>query len=119
MTTHMNLFTYGSLTYPQVLEALTEQTFSFEDLGLPGFERSAIIDKMYHGIRENPLEAVDGRLWFNVSDHAMRILDRFEDPLYERRSIEVFTGTRGKIVARAYVVPRELEHTLTLTAWDW
>ena len=114
----MSAGTYGSLMYPRVMEALTKHHFSFEDITLLGFERRAILGKKYPGLRQNSESSVNGRIWFEVDEASTRILDRFEDPLYERRTVEILSSTRGLIEARAYVVPAQLEHTLAEEPWD-
>jgi gamma-glutamylcyclotransferase (GGCT)/AIG2-like uncharacterized protein YtfP len=114
----MNVFTYGSLMYAEVIEALTACHFSFEDVALPGFERRALTGKKYPGLREETKSSVDGRLWFDVDEGSLRMLDLFEDPLYERRSVEIMSKSRGLIEARAYVVPPKLERTFAPEPWD-
>jgi len=100
----MNVFTYGSLMYPAVMEALTE--------------RLSIAGKKYPGIRHHVGSSVNGRVWFDLDDSSMRMLDCFEDPLYEKQTLEVLSNSRGSINASAYVVPKHLEHTLTDQPWD-
>jgi gamma-glutamylcyclotransferase (GGCT)/AIG2-like uncharacterized protein YtfP len=114
----MNVFTYGSLMYPDVFAALAGERLAFEDLAVPGFERRAIAGKPYPGLRENPAASVDGRLWFGVGAGAMRMLDAFEGALYERRTLRLMSPGRGRVEAEVYVVPRDREHLLADDPWD-
>lgn len=114
----MNVFSYGSLMFPEVFTALTGREYQFEGVTLPGFERRAIIGKIYPGLRGDSDTFTDGRLWFDLDDEAMRILDLFEDPRYDRRTVEVASLTRGLVEARAYVIPPSLESTLANDPWD-
>ena len=88
----VNVFAYGSLMYPEVFAALTGAPSSFEDLCVQGFERRAVSGKPYPGLRENPASSVDGRLWFDIDDEALRILGTFEGSLYERRALPGFAS---------------------------
>lgn len=114
----MNIFTYGSLMYPSVFEALTEKMFRADDVTLNNYQRRAISFKNYPGIKYKPGASVNGRLWFDVDEVSSKMLDRFEDSLYERRVVKV-TSKLGEVFnAHAYVVPVSLEHMLASEEWD-
>jgi gamma-glutamylcyclotransferase (GGCT)/AIG2-like uncharacterized protein YtfP len=114
----MNIFTYGSLMYPSVFEALTEIRFEFEDIALKDYERRAITGKKYPGIRHLPGASVNGRLWLDIDESSLTMLDLFEDSLYERRAVELTSKSGTLLNAYAYVVPISLEHTLAAEDWD-
>ena len=114
----MNIFTYGSLIFPEVLDALTERYFEHEDITVPGFERRTLIGKPYPGVIRNDGTSVEGRLWFDLDRDSVEILDRFEDTDYERRSIEIETRTRGRVNASMYIIPDSLKQTLSDEPWD-
>jgi gamma-glutamylcyclotransferase (GGCT)/AIG2-like uncharacterized protein YtfP len=117
-TSSMNIFTYGSLMYPAVINALTDCNFSYEDVTIQDFERRAIQGKKYPGLRRHIGSMAQGRLWFDIDESSMRMLDSFEDSLYERQTVEITSKSRGVINAFAYVVPKHLEHTLEDIPWD-
>jgi len=84
----MNVYTYGSLMFPEVMEALTERIFKFEDLRLQGFERFKLKEKKYPGVIENGNAFLSGRVWFDLDSASLDILDAFEDKIYTERSLD-------------------------------
>lgn len=114
----MNIFTYGSLMFPEVMKALTGQEFSFEDVTIVNFERRGIIGKEYPGLCEKIGSSVNGRVWFSVDEMSIQILDSFEDSIYERRVVNIKSSNSGLVEANIYVVPLANEYMLTLEPWD-
>lgn len=114
----MNVLAYGSLLFPEVLEALTGSRFESEDLILRHFQRRTLRGEIYPGLIEHPGGAVDCRLWFDVDAESMEILDRFEDRCYERRIIPIETRSRGAAEALFYVIPRSLAGVLSDEPWE-
>lgn len=114
----MNIFTYGSLMFPEVIEALTKQNFLFEDITLANFERCGIIGKQYPGLYEKVGSSVDVRLWFDIDKESLQMLNRFEDSIYERRVINAKCVYRGSVDAIIYVIPPNNEYMLTYEPWD-
>ncbi len=112
-----HLFTYGSLMFPEVMELLTGKHYAFEDVRLWDFERRALNGKSYPGLFEVASMAVDGRLYFDLDDASVEILDIFEDEIYERRTVRVCSKERGEVEARAYVIPSQLA-CLGAESWD-
>jgi gamma-glutamylcyclotransferase (GGCT)/AIG2-like uncharacterized protein YtfP len=113
-----NVFTYGSLTFLEVIEALTARSFQYEDIVLPGYERRRLEGKTYPGLFESPQAQVDGRLYFDLDEQSFEVLERFEDPIYERREVEIHSAKRGKLRARIYVVPPHSKQKLAGTPWN-
>lgn len=104
--------------FPDVMEALTLQRLSREESRLRGYERRTVRGKIYPGIYEEPQAEVLGQLWFDVDTETMAILDYFEDEFYQRRTVQVFTVSRGDVEAEVYVVPLETRHVLSIDPWD-
>lgn len=114
----MNIFTYGSLMFASVIEALTKGHFEFEEITIKDFERLSISGKKYPGIRQKAGSFVSGRIWFDIDSSSMKILDLFEDSLYEKQTLEIVSDSRGLINTYAYVVPKHLEKVLADEPWD-
>jgi len=113
----MDVFSYGTLMFPEVLEALTEKHFEFEELSLAGYERRLVRGEIYPAVREEARSRISGRLWFDIDDLSLEILDFFEDVLYEHRNVELASERRGLSKARLYVVPKHLEARLSDALW--
>ncbi len=114
----MNVFTYGSLIFPEVMEALTAQQFKYEDVVLSNFERRALVGKPYPGLIAKVGAIVEGRLWFDLDKSSIEILDQFEGARYERRTAVMDCPSQGQVTASFYVTPPALENTLTNEPWD-
>ncbi|MEX2580650.1 MAG: gamma-glutamylcyclotransferase family protein [Verrucomicrobiales bacterium] len=112
----MNLFIYGTLLVPKVLEAVT----GLDDLEslpatLPGYENRRVKGGDFPGIvkvsgrrqtRNGPERGlgVPGRVLLRVPSEALSRLDAYEDAFYVRKTIEASTAD-GVVEADAYVVP--------------
>lgn len=112
----MNLFIYGTLLVPKVLEAVTG-LHDLESLPatLPGYEIRRVKGGDFPGIvevsdripttegTERDL-GVPGRVLLRVPSEAIDRLDAYEDAFYVRKTIEASTA-EGIVEADAYVVP--------------
>ena len=114
----MNIFAYGTLLFPEVIEQLTARRFPFEDVSVQGFERRTLAGKIYPGIFDCPGKQLNGRIYFNLDADSLRILDLFEDEIYERRQLVLQSAAQGRVVALAYVIPPELRDVLSATFWE-
>lgn len=114
----MNLFTYGSLMFPEVMHALTERVFQYEDASLSGFDRYLLNGRKYPGIIENTDSRVEGRVFFDIDSTSLEILDQFENSIYERRIVEIHTISRAQVKARAYIVPVTAREALSELRWS-
>ena len=115
----MNVYTYGSLMFPEVMEALTERIFKFEDLRLYGFKRFKLKEKKYPGVIENENAFLSGRVWFDLDRQSLEILDAFEDKIYQRRTVSIETGEKGSIDTYLYVVTPDYVNLLEKSDWDF
>ena len=92
----MNLFTYGTLTYPEVIEALTGRVIKSRECSLNGYSRVCLKGLPYPSVRKAewdieaaPRPSVRGRLYFSISSDELEAIDLYEGELYERRSISL------------------------------
>ena len=113
-----NVFTYGSLAIPQVMELVTQSEFQHEVSTLLGYERFLLRERTYPGIIENRGERTIGRVYFAVSDEALRRLDYFEDDCYTGEIVEPILDNGSTLQAFAYVVPSDQRRLLTNKPWD-
>ena len=112
-----DVFTYGTLLVAEVMEAVAGARFASVPASLDGWERVCVRDAVYPGARAADGASIDGLLWLDVHDDALRRLDRFEGDMYERRVLRVATSD-GPRDAQVYVIPRMNEHLLDPAAWD-
>lgn len=111
-----NVFAYGTLMLPQVVEALTGILFTPKAAILNGYSRYVFKGKCYPGIIEDKTGCVEGVLYVNIDDHTLSIFDWFEDVLYERHLLTVQIEDET-IQAFTYVVPQRHQHKLDNLPW--
>jgi gamma-glutamylcyclotransferase (GGCT)/AIG2-like uncharacterized protein YtfP len=111
------LFAYGTLIFPEVLEAITGRWRRPQNATLPGYARYRLKRHIYPAIIPKPGAAVHGVLYRNLDKAALTALDRFEDTCYERVRVRVMTA-RGPRPAFAYVLPAARRHLLDEREWD-
>lgn len=100
-----HVFTYGSLMFAPVWQAVVRGRPAAMPARLRGFERLTVRDESFPAIVERPGASVEGVLYLDVADDDLRRLDAFEGPDYERRTlaVRVAEDRAGAWAAEAYV----------------
>lgn len=111
------LFTYGTLQFPKVMEAVIGRVLPWMEAEAPGFAQFRFTDRIYPGMVARQGEITRGRVYTEVSGQILEILDRFEDPIYRRALIEICRSDGSKMNAHAYVLPNGQEHLLSQEQW--
>src|SRR3954466_8868301 len=84
----MHVFTYGTLMFPEIWQAVVGQSFETVEASAAGFEVFRVRDAAFPGIvAGNSTCSVIGGASLNVGQESAERLDRFEDDFYERRPI--------------------------------
>ena len=115
------LFTYGTLQFPEVMEAVTGLALPWVAAEAPGFAQFRFRDRIYPGMVAREGALTQGRVYSSMSHQIWELLDRFEDPVYRRELLEVYRSDGSKITAHAYVLPVAQQHLLSSELWrmDW
>ena len=115
-----NIFTYGSLMFPEVWERVVGANYRGSCAELDGYLRRQLRDDIYPVIvPHGPGSHVEGILYFGVTREDLARLDRFEGKYYVRRSVEVITRREGSSCeAFAYVLSKQYDHLLSDREWD-
>jgi gamma-glutamylcyclotransferase (GGCT)/AIG2-like uncharacterized protein YtfP len=115
----MHVFTYGTLMFPEVWQAVVGRSFETVAGNAFGFEVFRVRDAVFPGIIAGAGDcSVPGVACLDVDHESMERLDRFEDDFYERRAIEVDCTDGQRRMAEAYVVPTANRSVLTAEAWS-
>ena len=112
------LFVYGTLEIPEIVTALIGREPAAERARLPGFARGLVHGRPYPAIRDQPGAETSGILYEGVTGRELRLLDRFEGTLYERRRVRVRSGAGERLAAETYVVKRRHRHVISARPWD-
>ena len=114
----MNIFTYGSLTVPEVMHAVTGHHFLHGEATLKGYARYAIEGVSYPGIIPEKGAETRGVVYLNIDRKSLLRLDGFEGEWYRRTPVEVLTAGRGLTPAETYVIAPAHRHRLSKQTWN-
>jgi gamma-glutamylcyclotransferase (GGCT)/AIG2-like uncharacterized protein YtfP len=115
----MHVFTYGTLMFHEVWQAVVGRAFETVDGTAAGFEVFRVRDAVFPGIIAGAGAcSVPGVVYLDVDQESTERLDRFEDDFYERRAISVDCNDGRWRTAEAYVVPLANRHVLTSEPWS-
>ncbi len=113
-----NLFTYGTLEIPQVMQIITGQVLEGVPAQLEGYARYQLKDQAYPGIIPEAGASVRGTLYLDLDEVLMARIDEYEDTCYEKRRLRVVGENGMGVNALAYVVAEENRDCLSSRAWD-
>jgi len=106
------LFVYGSLLFPEVLQAVLRRVPDRTDAAAAGWHVVALAGRRYPGLVPGDGQA-NGMLITGLTADDWRVLDAFEDDVYELRQLTLTDARHGW----AYICPNEQEEALT-NGWD-
>ena len=114
----MDFFAYGSLTFEEVMIAVTGKTHSRIKARLTGFARYRVSGETYPALVQSVGLSVRGIIYANVSPASFELLDRFEGEYYERQSVDVTKDDETGRSAETYIICEEFKHLLSQEPWD-
>ena len=111
----IHIFTYGSLMYPEIFEAVAGQSFDAKPATLLNWRRHQLQGETYPAATPCFGYQIEGVVWFNVSAQSLERLDTFETTSYAREQVQV--GTPNGMMHSAHIY-RWLDLTRLLDE-DW
>lgn len=114
----MNLFAYGTLQFPEVLNFLLNETFYSEEVEVPGFDRRALKNEIFPAVIKSELKTVSGCLFVGIPDDKRAVLDEFEEDYYTPELIMVSSKKHGQVEAIIYLLREEFLKLLEDCDWD-
>ena len=115
------LFTYGTLSFPEVFERVVGRRLPSRPARLDGFGCFLFADAVYPGAIPRPGMSTAGRLYAAIPAAAWCRLDAFEGARYrrERHSVHLIGGPNAATIpAHVYVVTEPARNLLAPRAWD-
>jgi len=112
------LFCYGTLEFPEVLALVTGRHFPAVAASLDGYARYRVKNALYPAIVSEKGSRTDGTLYCDLDPASIRRLDRYEDAIYVRRSVNVRTVDGAIRPAQTYIVPEQRRWILSARRWD-
>lgn len=113
-----NLFVYGTLMVPAVMQAVTGRAFQSVSATLLGYARYRIKQQVYPGIIVRDNACVNGMLYYGIDATSMQRLDEFESRVYRRGTVTVQPADTAETEAYAYIIAPSCEHLLSKDSWD-
>ena len=115
----IHVFTYGSLMYEPVWSRVVSGVYPSQEAMLSGYKRRKVINESFPAILPGTNDdIVEGRLYFNIRHHDLKLLDRFEGELYRRQVVECQNPEGERFTAHAYVFRQRHRHMVSEQAWD-
>lgn len=114
----VNVFTYGSLLFDGVWEAVVGRIGPSFEGRLDGFEAWKITGQVFPGLAPACGHQVAGRVWQGVTAVELAKLDAFESGIYDRERVPVQTSSGKLLKCWAYVVRPDCRDRLRNERWD-
>ncbi|MGE3482109.1 MAG: gamma-glutamylcyclotransferase family protein [Gammaproteobacteria bacterium] len=113
-----DLFCYGTLEFPSVMQAVAGRCFPGMPAVLPGYRRLGVKGEVFPGIVAQPGAEVSGTVYSGLTSAQLRLLDDYENAFYRRRPLRVLDTAGRQRLAWVYVVPAMYRHRLGSSEWD-
>jgi gamma-glutamylcyclotransferase (GGCT)/AIG2-like uncharacterized protein YtfP len=115
----MHVFTYGTLMFPEVWQAVVGRKFTTVDATASGYAIYRVRDAVFPGIiAAGERDMVRGVVYLDVDAASLGRLDRFEDDFYRRETLSLTCDDGQRRAADAYVVPDTNREVLTAETWQ-
>jgi gamma-glutamylcyclotransferase (GGCT)/AIG2-like uncharacterized protein YtfP len=116
----MHIFTYGTLMFPEVWQAVVGRPFATIAGHVSGFALYRVRGAVFPGmVATTDSRQVPGIVYLDVDDDALTRLDRFEDAFYRRQAVTVACDDGRLREAHAYLVPEENRAELSDEPWTY
>jgi len=114
----LSLFTYGTLVVPEVMQAVTGKSFPSTPGVLEGYAAFLIDGECFPAIAPASGGNTPGTIHLGLDKATLKLIDRFEGKLYERKRVAVRSDSLGLMSAEAYVIAKDALGKLTQEPWD-
>lgn len=113
-----NVFVYGTLLLPNIMEAVTGSSFESIPATLEGYRRLRLKNEVFPGLIADPEASTRGKLYLGVDAHALKLLDAFEGDLFDRQLLSVVAENGDRCQAYVYIVPEWNSSQLEDEPWS-
>jgi gamma-glutamylcyclotransferase (GGCT)/AIG2-like uncharacterized protein YtfP len=108
----MRLFAYGTLMWPEVLEAVIGRQLDGSPATLSGYLRLRVKGEHFPAVIASDADAVEGVLYENLCAEDFGHLDRFEGEEYDRKVVRI-----SGVDAQVYVLAACCHHLAEQHPW--
>ena len=114
----ISLFTFGSLTLPEVMKAVTGRIFPSQPAWVPGYRAMLLRGECFPGLADVDEGRAHGVVYHQVDSESLELLDRFEGDYYRRVRCFIMVSKDQAVQGWVYLMQRQYEELLTETPWD-
>jgi hypothetical protein len=112
-----SLFTFGSLMYPRVWQAIVEDAHASAEAYLHGFKRNVIKYDSYPVLVPSGGNTLVGRLYFGIAGKDFYKLDAFEGQYYWRKLVYVSINEQCHLTHTYFLKPK-FSHLASNREWS-
>jgi gamma-glutamylcyclotransferase (GGCT)/AIG2-like uncharacterized protein YtfP len=113
-----NLFTYGALMFPDIIQTLAQRPVRGEQATLSGYASFTVKDECYSALIPFPDMKTSGQLYRGLDEATLKLVDEFQGDLYVRTEVTVEIGTENWVDAVTYLLAPESCGELSSLEWD-
>ncbi|MCA8959204.1 MAG: gamma-glutamylcyclotransferase [Planctomycetes bacterium] len=113
-----DLFVYGTLLFPEVVERVIGRRLESRPARLPGYARLRVLDEVYPGLAQSPCAETPGQLLLGLRTEDLERLDRFEGARYQRTPVEAIDTDGTVWPTETYLTPPAHWVFLSDEPWD-
>ncbi len=113
-----NLAAYGTLCIESLMHELTGRSLASRPAVILDHVRRRLRGRSYPGIVPRSGHETPAVVYEGLDDESLRILDAFEDALYQRRPVRVRLASGEVIEAMAYIVAELHATEMTDEPWE-
>ncbi|MEN8259282.1 MAG: gamma-glutamylcyclotransferase family protein [Pseudomonadota bacterium] len=113
-----SLFTYGTLEFPEIMQAITGRLFRAVPGTLENHAAYLLRRRVYPGLRYDLNQTTVGTLYLDIDERSKKILDWFEDNCYQRRPVSVALHNGAMCRTEVYLLAPTHRQLLTKTRWN-
>lgn len=112
------LFVYGTLLFAAVREAVCGRALGGRAATLAVHARHALRGEVYPAVVPRAGASTAGQVLEGIDDALWRVLDDWESPLYERRTVAVRVAGGELLTAQVYLLAPSCRDRLDTAPWD-
>ena len=113
-----NLFTYGTLIIPEVMQLVAGTVFESQTATLTNYQRFLVKNQVFPAITKATGNKVSGKVYLDVDSDSLSVIDIFESIIYNRLKLDVLTDTGSTLEAYAYVIKDDKKNLLSDQPWN-
>lgn len=112
------LFCYGTLCVADIMRAVCAYQRAGESTTLNGYQCVALHGLRFPAVIPEPDAITNGILYRALNSHQLHRIDQYEDDMYRRVRVHVFTAALGNVEAWTYVLHPRYYRLIKKQPWS-